>query len=205
MLSALKVFFELLFLDQHFGPLKYPPSVCQSVSPSVRQKFSYFPSLVFSDFLRQVSLFQMQKSDEARFSKKKCVSKLFSFLSPKQGFLADFGPFLANASLVLADISYFNRFEHSLHILLRQHARKKIRSPTFRSFRLQIRCFWQFFCHFLENSSLVLADISYFNRLEHPLQFLFRHHAQKKIWLPCFWPFCVQIMRFLCCFGIALF
>ena len=30
------------------------PSVCQSVSPS--QKFSYFPSLVFSDFLHQVSL-----------------------------------------------------------------------------------------------------------------------------------------------------
>ena len=69
--------------DQHFGPLKYPPSVSQSVSLSVRQKFSYFPPSVFSDFLQQVSLFQMYKSDEARFLKKKCVSKLFSILSPK--------------------------------------------------------------------------------------------------------------------------
>ena len=52
-------------LDSPTGPMNSPPSVCQL------QKFSYFPSLVFSVFLQQVSLFQMLKSDEARFLKKK--------------------------------------------------------------------------------------------------------------------------------------
>ena len=90
----------------------------------------------------------MQKSDEARFLKKKCVSKLFSILSPKQGFLAVFRHFLENASLVLANFAYINRLEHSLHFLLRHHARKKIRSPCFWPFCVQIRCFWQFFAIF---------------------------------------------------------
>ena len=56
------------FLDQHFWSFKLA-SGSQSVCPSVclSQKFSYFPPLVFSDFLQQVSLFQVQKSDGAEF------------------------------------------------------------------------------------------------------------------------------------------
>ena len=138
------------------------------------------------------------------FWKKKCVSKLFSILSPKQGFLTVFCHFLENASLVLANFAYFNRLEHSLQFLLRHHVRKKIRSPLFWPFCVQIRCFWHFFCHFLEIASFVLANIPYLYGLDHSLHFLLRHHAPKKIRSPCFWPFCVQIMRFLSCFRIAL-
>ena len=44
-------------------------TVILSVSQSVSQtRFSYFPSLDFSDFLHQVSLHYINKSDEARFS-----------------------------------------------------------------------------------------------------------------------------------------
>ena len=88
--------------------------------------------------------------------------------------------FLENASLVLAIFAYFNRLEHPLQFLLQHHVRKKIRSPLFRPFCVQIRCFWHFFCHFLEIASFVLANIPYLYELDHSLHFLLEHHAPPK-------------------------
>ena len=142
----------ILCLDQHFGPLKLLPSV--SLSVSLQQKFSYFLPQDFLAFLQEVRLLQVYKSDEARFLKKKCVSKLFSILSPKQGFLTVFCHFLENASSVLANFACHNRLEHSLQFLLRHHVRKKIRSPLSWPFCVQIRCFWHFFAIFLRSLHL---------------------------------------------------
>ena len=74
-----------LLLDQHFGPLNLPlsirPSVCRSVT-----KVLILPVISFSDFLRQVSLFQMQKSDEARFSQKNVYPNYLAFCLQNKGF-----------------------------------------------------------------------------------------------------------------------
>ena len=67
--------FHNTFLPAWSMLVRYLLIRCLSVSPL--QKFSYFPSLVFSGFLQQVSLFQMQKSDEARFLKKNLVFPKF--------------------------------------------------------------------------------------------------------------------------------
>ena len=49
-------------------------------------------------------------------------------------FLAVFRHFLKKASFVLANISYLDGLDHSLHFLLRHHARKKSGHPVFGHF-----------------------------------------------------------------------
>ena len=86
-------------------------SVRLSVCPSVCQwqKFSYFLSLVFLDFLHQVSLLWMEKSDEARFSKKKCGGPNLGKKGPKWAKNEVFCLSLDKKSLEFASIAYGNR------------------------------------------------------------------------------------------------
>ena len=72
------------------------PSVCLSVRPS--QKFSYFPSLVFLAFLHEVRGNGVEKSDGARFSKKKCWGPNLGKKGPKWAKNEVFGLFLEQKS-----------------------------------------------------------------------------------------------------------
>ena len=58
-------------------------------------------------------------------AQKKSGHPVFDAFVSKLGVFGVFDHFLENASLVLANFSYLDGLDHSLHFLLRPHARKK--------------------------------------------------------------------------------
>ena len=74
---------------------------CQSVRPS--QKLWYFPPMDFSDFTYKVAGWWMEKSDEARFSKKK-IPPILGQKGVKKGSKWGFCP--------------FSRFDRSISLIL---------------------------------------------------------------------------------------
>ena len=110
-----------------------------SVSLSVRnKKFSYFPSLLFSDFLHQVSLQKVQKSDEVGFLRKKCFGPKLGKKGPKWAQNGVFGNFLNFASLEIAYFVYSSSFQQCLATSATKLAEKKCFGPKLGPFRPKI-------------------------------------------------------------------
>ena len=88
--------------------------------------------------------------------KKNSVTLFLPILWPNLAFLVVIGHFLENASLVLASFAYFDRLDHSLHFLLKYHARKKSAHPVFGHFVSKLCVFCAVFkSHYIWKSCLV--------------------------------------------------
>ena len=116
-LTVLRAFSQTL----HFSsPLQWSSRVkkCVCVSPQM----SYFPSIVFSDFLHGVGQSKMIKSSEARFSKKDLVFPKFWKKCQKVVKIEVFSIFLKNGSNDFPDFlcevrsNSFFTFSRKLHV-----------------------------------------------------------------------------------------
>ena len=133
-----------------------------------------------------------------------CIQIIQHFVS-KIGVLDSFLSFSRECVISFGYFRIFQQIAAFSTVFVKTPCLKKNPVTPFLAILCPNQVFLAIFCHFLQNGSYVLAYISYLDGLEHSLHFLLRPHGRKKIRSPCFGPFCVQNMRFLCHFQIALF
>ena len=89
-------------------------------------------------------------------------------------------------SAFLQQVSYLDSSPHYLQLFYSHHGRENSSSPIFLAKKLISYKEKSLFGHFIENASLVSAEISYLYSAQHYLQLFYLHHCGENSSSPIF-------------------